>query len=135
MSEGRRGALAGVLAYGLWGLFPIYFHHTAPATPVEVLFHRMVWTLLVVAIWLTARRKWAWWTAARRDGALVRRVALGSFMLSLNWGVYIWAVNNDHVVDAAERLTQPRSYPNVVRTTAKRSHMAGIGRLVVEVRN
>ena len=101
MSEGRRGALAGVLAYGLWGLFPIYFHHTAPATPVEVLFHRMVWTLLVVAIWLTARREWAWWSSVRRDGALVRRVALGSFGLSLNWGIYIWAVNNDHVVDAA----------------------------------
>ena len=61
----------------------------------------MVWTLLVVAIWLTARREWAWWKAARRDGALVRRVAIGSFMLSLNWGIYIWAVNNDHVVDAA----------------------------------
>ncbi|MGD9705441.1 MAG: EamA family transporter RarD [Acidimicrobiia bacterium] len=101
MSEARRGALAGVLAYGLWGLFPLYFHHTAPATPVEVLFHRMVWTLLVVAIWLSARHEWAWWKVARRDGALVRRVTLGAFMLSVNWGIYIWAVNNDHVVDAA----------------------------------
>ena len=47
--------LAGVIAYGMWGLFPLYFHHTAPATPVEVLFHRMVWTLAVVAIFLTVR--------------------------------------------------------------------------------
>ncbi len=101
MSEARRGALAGVFAYGLWGLFPLYFHHTAPATPVEVLFHRMVWTLVVVAIWLSARHEWGWWKAAWRNGALIRRVTIGAFMLSLNWGIYIWAVSTDHVVDAA----------------------------------
>ena len=101
MSETRRGALAGVVAYGLWGLFPLYFHHTAPATPVEVLFHRMVWTLLVVATWLAVRHEWAWWARARTDPALLRRVSIAAFMLSANWGLYIWAVNNDHVVDAA----------------------------------
>lgn len=97
----RRGAIAGVVAYGLWGLFPLYFHHTAPATPVEVLFHRMVWTLAVVAAWLSIRREWAWWSRVRSEPALVGRVALAAFMLSANWGIYIWAVNNDHVVDAA----------------------------------
>ena len=93
--------LAGVFAYGMWGLFPLYFHHTAPATPVEVLFHRMVWTLVAVAIWLTVRHDWGWWSAAWRDRALILRVAVAAFMLSTNWGIYIWAVNNDHVVDAA----------------------------------
>ena len=93
--------LAGVIAYGMWGLFPLYFHHTAPATPVEVLFHRMVWTLAVVAIFLTVRHDWGWWSLARRNRALLAKVALAALMLSANWGIYIWAVNNDHVVDAA----------------------------------
>jgi chloramphenicol-sensitive protein RarD len=93
--------VAGIFAYGLWGLFPLYFHHTAPASPVEVLVHRMIWTLIVVAIVLTIRAEWGWWATARSDGAMLGRVTLGAFMLSANWGVYIWAVGNDHVVDAA----------------------------------
>jgi chloramphenicol-sensitive protein RarD len=93
--------LAGVIAYGMWGLFPLYFHHTAPATPVEVLFHRMIWTLAAVAIFLTLRKDWGWWALARRNHALLARVSLAALMLSANWGIYIWAVNNDHVVDAA----------------------------------
>jgi chloramphenicol-sensitive protein RarD len=85
----------------MWGLFPLYFHFTEPASPLEVLFHRMVWTLVLLGIVLSLRGQWAWLRTVVRDHAIIRRVTVAAAALSLNWGVYIWAVNNDHVVDAA----------------------------------
>jgi chloramphenicol-sensitive protein RarD len=101
VTEQRRGIVAGVAAYGMWGLFPIYFHYLAPAKPFEVLVHRMVWTLLVTGAFLAIRREWEWVARVRADRKMLLRVTVGAAMLLSNWTVYIWAVTNDHVVDAA----------------------------------
>jgi chloramphenicol-sensitive protein RarD len=95
------GILAGVAAYGMWGLFPIYFHYLAPASPFEVLVHRMLWTLLVTSLFLTVRKDWGWFAKVRVNRGVLIRVAVGAAMLLTNWTMYIWAVTNDHVVDAA----------------------------------
>lgn len=95
----RLGTIAGAAAYSTWGLFPLYFHHAPPASPIELLFHRMVWTLLFVTATLALLRNWAW--ARVLTPRLVARLAVAAAALSTNWGIYIWAVNNDHVVDAA----------------------------------
>ena len=95
----RRGISFGVLAYLLWGLFPLYFPLLVPAGALEILAHRMIWSLVVSAIVLTAVRGWA---AIRAMPARVwALVVAGACLIAVNWGIYIWAVNNGHVVEAS----------------------------------
>ena len=95
----RRGITFGVTAYLIWGLFPLYFPLLQPAGALEVLAHRMVWSLVVSAIVLTVVRGWPFIRAMPvRVWGLV---LAGAVLIAVNWGIYIWAVNNDRVVDAA----------------------------------
>ena len=95
----RRGLILGATAYLLWGLFPLYFPLLQPAGALEVLAHRMVWSLLVSAVVLTVVRGWR---HIRQMPAKVWLLVLaGASLIAVNWGIYIWAVNADHVVDAA----------------------------------
>ncbi len=101
MSEDRRGVLLSVAAYACWGLFPLYFPLLEPATPIEILAHRVVWTLLFVVILLLMRRRWAWVRSIVTDRRRLLILAVASVVIAVNWGVYIWAVNSDRVVEAA----------------------------------
>ena len=95
----RRGISFGVLAYLIWGLFPLYFPLLQPAGALEILAHRMIWSLVVSALILTVVRGWpAIRTMPVRVWALV---IAGSVLIGFNWGIYIWAVNNGRVVEAA----------------------------------
>ncbi|HZM66965.1 MAG TPA: EamA family transporter RarD [Nakamurella sp.] len=95
----RRGIGFGVLAYLIWGLFPLYFPLLQPAGALEILAHRMIWSLVVSALILTVVRGWpAVRTMPVRVWALV---VAGSVLIGFNWGIYIWAVNNGRVVEAA----------------------------------
>jgi len=99
--EHRRGVLAGVAAYGIWGLFPLYFHHLDPASPLEVLCHRILWSLLVVAAILGRERDLAWWRTLRTSRPMLLRSAAAAALIGTNWLVYIWAVDNGNVLEAA----------------------------------
>ena len=95
------GIVYATFAFFCWGLFPLYFHALAEVPALEMLAHRMLWSLLFLAIVLTARRQWKW-----LPQTLGRPRVLGSFvasavLLSANWFVYIWSVNNGHVIDAS----------------------------------
>ena len=95
----RRGLVLGVTAYLIWGLFPLYWPLLKPAGATEILAHRMIWSLVVMVLVLTVLRGWG---ALRRAGLRTwLLVALGAVTIAVNWGVYIYAVNNDQVVDAA----------------------------------
>ena len=100
-SERRLGTLAGLSAYSLWGLFPLVFHRLRSVGAVEILFHRVVWSFVVVVGILVVRRDRGWFDSVRaRPGALSRLAGAGA-LIALNWLVYIWSVNHDHVVEAA----------------------------------
>jgi chloramphenicol-sensitive protein RarD len=101
MTTERQGVLYGICAYLLWGLFPLFFPLLEPASPLEILAHRVVWTLLFVALLLVFRRRWAWVGAIVHDRRRLVILAVAAFVIAVNWGVYIWAVNNAHVVEAA----------------------------------
>ncbi|TDV14386.1 chloramphenicol-sensitive protein RarD [Paraburkholderia caballeronis] len=90
-----------LLAFVLWGLFPVYFKtlHQIPA--LEMLAHRMAWSLLFVAAVLVVRRHWRWLGAALGDRRVVGRFTASAALLSANWGIYIWAVNAGHIVEAS----------------------------------
>ncbi len=95
----RRGIVFGLSAYLLWGLFPLYWPLLEPADALEILAHRMVWSAVVMAIVISVARRWRELAALRLRTWLL--IAAAAVLVSANWGIYIWAVNNDHVVDAS----------------------------------
>jgi chloramphenicol-sensitive protein RarD len=101
MGEQRTGLAYGFAAYGLWGLFPLYWPLLEPAGALEILAHRMVWSLAVVAVLLLALRRWAWLAELVRQPRRLALVALAATLISVNWGMYIWGVNSGHVVETA----------------------------------
>jgi chloramphenicol-sensitive protein RarD len=95
------GLLLALACYGMWGVFPIYFELLLPAGPLEVLGNRIVWTLVFLAVVVTVRKLWP---SVRQQLARPKvkwLLALAAIAVSVNWGVYIWAVQNNHVVEAS----------------------------------
>ena len=99
--ERRIGLLNGFAAYGMWGLVPLFWPLLQPAGAVEILAHRMVWSLGVVAIALLVVRRWAWAGELLRQPRRLGLIAIAATVITINWGVYIWAVNTGHVVEAS----------------------------------
>ncbi|MFF4275841.1 EamA family transporter RarD [Streptomyces sp. NPDC001536] len=99
--ERHIGLLNGFAAYGMWGLFPLYFPLLKPAGASEVLAHRMAWSFLAVALALLVLRRWRWAGELLRQPRRLGLVAIAAAVIAVNWGVYIWAVNNDRVVEAS----------------------------------
>ncbi|MFF7650791.1 EamA family transporter RarD [Streptomyces sp. NPDC007983] len=99
--QDRAGLVYGFAAYGLWGLAPLYWPLLQPAGAVEILAHRMVWSLVVVGLILLALRRWSWIGPLLRQPRRLGLVALAATAISVNWGLYIWGVNSGHVVETA----------------------------------
>lgn len=101
MSDSRRGVLYGATAYAMWGLFPLYWPLLKPSGAVEILAHRMAWSLVAVLVILAIRRHWSWIRAMLRQPRKLALLALAATVISINWGVYIYGVNTGHVVESA----------------------------------
>jgi len=101
MSERRTGVLLGLAAYGLWGAFPLYFPLLEPAGGVEIVAHRIVWSLVFVALLLTALRAWSAVRAAATDRRTVVILAGAAVLITGNWLTFVLAVNAGHVVETS----------------------------------
>ncbi|TYQ05422.1 UNVERIFIED_ORG: chloramphenicol-sensitive protein RarD [Zoogloea ramigera] len=95
------GILYAASAFILWGIFPLYFHAIRAVPPLEILGHRMLWSLLFLAIVLTVRQQWKWLPQVVRQPRVLGAFVASALLLSSNWFVYIWSVNNGHVLDAS----------------------------------
>ncbi|MFF3392175.1 EamA family transporter RarD [Streptomyces sp. NPDC002669] len=100
-NEQRAGLLSGFAAYGMWGLVPLFWPLMKPAGAVEILAHRMVWSLGFVVIALLALRRWAWIGELVRQPRKLALISVAAAVVTVNWGLYIWSVNHDHVVEAS----------------------------------
>ena len=101
MTATRRGTLYGAGAYLLWGLFPLYWPLLAPSAPLEVLAHRILWSLVVVVVLLAVTRRVEQVRAAVRDRRRIAQIALAAVVVAINWGTYIYGVTNDRVVETS----------------------------------
>jgi chloramphenicol-sensitive protein RarD len=99
VSEHRKGLVAGLLSYAIWGLFPLFWPLVEPAGTVEILAHRIIWSLAFLALVLAFTSGFRWVRAIGRR-RLVQLCAAAA-LITVNWGVFIYAVNSDHVVDSA----------------------------------
>ena len=95
------GLLFGVSAYTLWGLFPIYWPLLKPANPLEIVSHRAVWTLVFCFIILALTKTLKSTLSLLKRPKIVAGLFLGSILISINWIIYIYAANNEHVVEAS----------------------------------
>ncbi|MEQ1929280.1 MAG: EamA family transporter RarD [Parvularculaceae bacterium] len=101
-SEGvRAGLLAGIAAYAIWGLFPLYLKQIETVPALEVVAHRIVWSLPFGALVLTVLKQWREVTAAFARPHVVARLALAATLIAVNWLVYVWCVANDRVLQAS----------------------------------
>lgn len=100
-NDQRAGLLSGFTAYGMWGVVPLFWPLLKPAGAVEILAHRMVWSLGVVAILLLVLRRWSWIGPLLRQPRKLGLLTVAAAVITVNWGLYIWSVNNGHVVEAS----------------------------------
>lgn len=96
----RSGIIYAALAFLCWGLFPIYFHALGDVPPMQILAHRMLWSLGFLLIVLVLRRQWKWLNVVLQPRVFFSFV-LSAVLLSANWLVYIWSVTNHHVIEAS----------------------------------
>ena len=96
-----RGLLFGVAAYGLWGMFPLYFALLDSVSPIEIVAHRVIWSLLLLCLILTLTRGWSKLRLALRDGKSIGLLTVAAVALSINWLVYVYSVSINEVVQAS----------------------------------
>ena len=101
MSELRRGTAYGVAAYLLWGLFPLYFRLLEPAGSVEIVAHRIVWSLVFVLLILGVQRNWGWLRELAADRRSLAILVAAAILIAFNWCLYIYGVNSDQVVETS----------------------------------
>ncbi|MET9851850.1 EamA family transporter RarD [Streptomyces sp. NPDC006450] len=100
-NDQRTGLLYGFASYGMWGIVPLFWPLLQPAGAIEILAHRMVWSLAVVGLALLALRRWGWMAELLRRPRKLALTGVAAALVTVNWGVYIWAVNNGAVVEAS----------------------------------
>src|SRR3954470_12964853 len=92
---------SGLTAYALWGLFPLYFPLLEPAGGLEIVAHRVLWSLLFVGILLTVVRRWSQVRALISDRRRLLVLAGAGLLIAANWLVFVYGVNSGHVVETS----------------------------------
>ena len=100
-SEHSIGLLNGYFAYVIWGAVILYWPLLAPAKPLEILAHRVLWSLLVVAAILIYQKRIATLKVVLNNRRQLRLLLFASILISINWGLFIWASMNGHVLDSS----------------------------------
>lgn len=97
----RYGVITGLGAYLMWGLLPLFWPLLKPAVAFEILGHRIIWSLFFVIVLMYLTHSWPVVKQTLRDYKRAWLIVLASFFVATNWGVYIWAVNDNHVVETS----------------------------------
>ena len=101
MSESRRGFLLGVAAYGLWGAFPLYWPLLQPAGAIEILAHRVLWSMITMGLLVLIFGRWSHLVELVRGRRTRLLLSAAAFVIAFNWAGFIWGVNNGHVVEVS----------------------------------
>jgi chloramphenicol-sensitive protein RarD len=101
VDERRLGVVSGLGAYALWGLFPLYFPLLEPAGGLEIVAHRVLWSVVALAVLLTVLRRWPAVRAAFTDRRTVLVLAGASVLIAANWLIFVYGVNSGHVVETS----------------------------------
>jgi chloramphenicol-sensitive protein RarD len=98
---GRAGVIYAISAYTLWGILPVYWKAMKQIPAGEILAHRIFWSFLLLIGIIIFSKKWAEFRKAFSNFKSIAAIFAGSIFISINWLIYIWAVNNNHIVEAS----------------------------------
>jgi chloramphenicol-sensitive protein RarD len=101
VGDQQLGYLYGLGAYLLWGFFPLYIRLLRPSGAVEILAHRVIWSVAFVALLLTGLRNWRFLRGLARRPRVLGGVAVAATLIGVNWGAYIYGVNSERVVETS----------------------------------
>lgn len=99
--DSLRGLVLATTTYVLWGFLPLFMKQLAHVPPTEVIAHRVLWSLPIALAVLLLQRRWAEVSAALRQPRLLAMAVVTAALISINWMIYVWAVGNNHALDAA----------------------------------
>lgn len=97
----RQGIFFALGAYFIWGIAPVYFKLIQQVSPGEIMTHRVIWSFFFMLVLLTLSRNWSSLRAIARHPQKVLLLALSAVVICSNWLLYIWAVNNHHMLEAS----------------------------------
>ena len=100
-SDAKAGLIAGIFAYTFWGFFPIYFKYTLSASAFEILAQRILWSVPFCILIIIARKQWPQVKVALENPKVLGLLALSSVAVAINWGAYIWAVQQEQIFQAS----------------------------------
>ncbi|WED21793.1 EamA family transporter RarD [Vibrio sp. JC009] len=100
-ARSRQGVFLAVSAYTMWGIAPIYFKALAAVTPFEILCHRIIWSFFVLALLIHFTRNWSAFADVFKAKKKLLALVATSLLVGVNWLIFIWAVNADHMLDAS----------------------------------
>jgi len=100
-NNSRNGAISALSAYILWGFAPIYFKLLTEISAGEILMHRVIWSTVFLLLMIIAMKKWSQLVSVFRQPKILLQLSLSASFLAVNWFLFIWAVNNDHLLDAS----------------------------------
>lgn len=95
------GLVYALSAYVFWGLVPIFWKQISFVDSIEIVFHRMLWSCVLVVLFIVVKGQWKAFSAHLTDKKLLGRLLIASLLISVNWGIYIWAVTTGHIVEAS----------------------------------
>ena len=99
--ENSIGLTTAIAAYTLWGFLPVYWKVLGDVPALEVLSHRIIWSLVFVTLIIGLGRQWGKIQPIIADRKQVRLIVLAAIMIALNWGLFIWAVQSNHLLDSS----------------------------------
>ncbi len=97
----KAGVIFALAAYGMWGIAPLYFKLLTQVPALEILMHRIVWSVLVLLALVYLRNKFDQVQLALRNPKVIKILLISGLLLACNWLLFIWAVNNNHLLDAS----------------------------------
>ncbi|RTE64960.1 EamA family transporter RarD [Amphritea opalescens] len=99
--EQKKGILYALAAYGMWGLIPVYFKSVASISPFEIVAHRVIWSVIFLALFMAATGRWQTLMDNLRQKKLLASLTLSAIIISFNWLVFIWAVAQERILEAS----------------------------------
>ncbi len=97
----KAGIIFALAAYTMWGIAPMYFKLLTSVPALEIVMHRIIWSVLVLCLLLAVRKKFSQVFRAIRDPKIITILSISGLLLAVNWLIFIWAVNNDKMLDAS----------------------------------
>ncbi len=100
-NETSLGIFYAITAYMIWGILPVYWKYLASVSALEVLAHRIIWSFFFVTFLILLRRQWTIVRKILQERKQVIFLICASIMITINWGVFIWAIQADHILDSS----------------------------------